>query len=237
MKIIPAIDIRDGKCVRLFQGDYARETIYADNPVSVALSWKKQGAKMLHLVDLDGAKNGKLSNLKIIKKIIGETKIPIQLGGGIRNAVSIKHLIKTGISKFILGTVAIKNMGFLKRCIDIYREKIIVSLDAKNGKLMTNGWLQTRNLDLIKVVKQLERIGIKTIIYTDVSRDGTLTEPNYKMIDTIRKNTKMGLIIAGGISSIEQVKKLKTMGVDGVIIGKALYEGKIILKEVIKNVS
>lgn len=237
MKIIPAIDIRDGKCVRLFQGDYARETIYADSPVTMALKWKKQGAKILHIVDLDGAKKGKLINLEAIRKIIRETSLPVQIGGGIRNIASIKRLIEAGVSKIILGTIAIEDKVLFRSIINKYQKKIIVSLDTNNNRLMTNGWLQTRSLDLIKVVKQLEKIGIKTIIYTDVSRDGTLTEPNYKMIDTIRKNTKMDLIIAGGISSIEQIKKLRVMGVEGVIIGKALYEGKIILKEVIKNVS
>lgn len=237
MKIIPAIDIRDGKCVRLFQGDYARETIYADSPVTMALKWKKQGAKILHIVDLDGAKNGKLINLEAIKKIIRETGLPVQIGGGIRNIASIKRLIEAGVSKIILGTIAIEDKVLFRSIINKYQKKIIVSLDTNNNRLMTNGWLQTRSLDLIKVVKQLEKIGINTIIYTDVSRDGTLTEPNYKMIDIIRKNTNMDLIIAGGISSIEQIKKLRVMGVKGVIVGKALYEGKIILKEVIKNVS
>lgn len=237
MQIIPAIDIRNGKCVRLFQGDYAKETIYADSPVDMALKWKKQGAKKLHIVDLDGAKNGELINFEVIKNIISETRLPVQIGGGIRNIASIKRLIEVGVSKIVLGTIVVEDKALLRTVINEYPKKIIISLDTNNNRLMIRGWRQQSCLDLITTMKQLEQIGVVAIIYTDVSRDGTLTEPNYKMIDMIRKNTKMSLIIAGGISSIEQIKKLKTMGVDGVIIGKALYEGKINLKEVLKYVS
>lgn len=237
MQIIPAIDIRNGKCVRLFQGDYEKETIYANSPIAMALKWKKQGAKMLHVVDLDGAKNGDLINFEVIKKIISKTSLTVQIGGGIRSAASIKRLIEVGVSKIILGTSGVKDKKFLKKIIGEYQEKIIISLDVSNNKLMTNGWLETNIIDPIMFIKKLEKVGVRTIIYTDISRDGTLTEPNYKMIEQIIKNTKMSVIVAGGIASTEQIKKLKTMGIEGVIIGKALYEGKINLREVMKYVN
>ncbi len=232
MQIIPAIDIKGGKCVRLFQGDYAKETIYADSPVAMALKWKGQGAKMLHIVDLDGAKEGKSKIVNMVKQIINDVDLPIQVGGGIRSLDSINQLIKSGVSRIILSTVVLENIILLKEMVNLFDDKIIVSLDVNKGKLMKNGWIQKSNLNPMKLIKQLENMGIRTIIYTDVARDGTLTEPNYKMVEIIRKNTKMSLIIAGGISSIEQIKKLNAMNIDGVIIGKALYEGKINLKEV-----
>jgi len=237
MQIIPAIDIKNGKCVRLFQGDYDKETIYSSSPIEMALNWKNQGVKMIHVVDLDGAKIGKPQVIKIVKKIIKEVNVPIEIGGGIRNLSVVKKLLEIGVKRVILGTIAIENSRLLKRFIDLYGKKIIVSLDAKNGELMKKGWLEKSNFGLIPTIKQIKKIGVKTIIYTDIARDGTLTEPNYESIELIRKNTNMKLIIAGGISYINQVKKLKAINVDGVIIGKALYEGKINLKEVIKYVS
>lgn len=234
MQIIPAIDIKNGKCVRLFQGDYHKETIYSSSPIKMAMHWKKWGAEMLHIVDLDGAKIGKPHVIKILKKIIKEVNIPIEIGGGIRNLSVVKKILEIGVKRVILGTVALENIRLLKRLIDLYGENIIVSLDVKNGKLMKRGWLEKSNFDLIPTVKKLKKIGLKSIIYTDTTRDGTLTEPNYKNIVELRKNTKMKLIVAGGISSIDQIKKLNRMNVDGVIIGKALYEEKINLMEVIK---
>ncbi len=237
MQIIPAIDIKNGKCVRLFQGDFDKETIYSSSPIDMALKWENQGAKIIHLVDLDGAKIGKSKIIRIVKKIIKEVKIPIEIGGGIRNLKTVKQLINIGVTRIILGTVALENTDLLKKHIDLFGDKIIVSIDVNNGKLMKKGWLESSNLELMPSIKMLEKIGVKTIIYTDITRDGTLTEPNYKDIKLIRKTTKMNLIAAGGISSIDQIKKLKIMKVNGVIIGKSLYEGRIDLKEVIKYVS
>lgn len=237
MQIIPAIDIKNGKCVRLFQGDYDKETIYSSSPIEMALKWKNQGAKMIQIVDLDGAKVGKSKIIKIVEKIINNVKIPVEIGGGIRNITTVKRLFNIGVTRIVLGTVALEKINLLKKLIDLYGDRIIVSVDVNDGVLMKKGWLEKSNFGLIPTIKQIEKIGVKTIIYTDITRDGTLTEPNYESIELIRKNTNMKLIIAGGISSINQVKKLKAINVDGVIIGKALYEGKINLKEVIKYVS
>lgn len=237
MQIIPAIDIKDGKCVRLFQGDYAKETIYADSPVAVALKWKKQGAKILHIVDLSGAKKGRSLIGNDLKQIVEKVSIPIQVGGGIRTPDSINQLIKSGVARVILSTYAIENIILLRKAVDLYGDSIIVSLDVLDGKLMKKGWLEQSDITLTSTIKKLGKIGVGTIIYTDITRDGTLTEPNYKMIEKMRKCTQMKIIVAGGVSSIEQINKLKIIGVDGVIIGKALYEGKINLKEVINYVS
>lgn len=237
MQIIPAIDIKNRKCVRLFQGDYDKETIYSSSPIDMALKWKSQGAKMIHLVDLDGTKVGRPQITKIVEKIIKDVKIPVEIGGGIRNLIMVKRLFNIGVARIVLGTVALENTKLLEEFVGLYGNKIIVSVDVNSGRLMKKGWLQQSNLDLIQAIKQMEEIGVKTIIYTDISRDGTLTEPDYKGIKLIKKSIKMNLIVAGGVSSFEQIKKLKKIKVDGVIIGKALYEGKINLKEVIKYVS
>lgn len=234
MKIIPAIDIKNGKCVRLFQGDYSKETIYDSNPVAVAQKWEKQGAQALHVVDLDGAKSGRMINIEIIQKIIEAVNIPIQVGGGIRDLTSIIRIIEVGAKSVVLGTAALENVDSLIKIISTYKEKVIISIDIKNGILMKNGWVEKSNFTIIPTVKQINSIGVKTIIYTDVTRDGTLTEPNYEVIKSIKENTKMNLIVAGGISSIDQIIKLSKMKVEGVIIGKALYEEKINLKEVIE---
>jgi len=237
MKIIPAIDIKNGKCVRLFQGDYNRETIYFADPVYGAQKWESQGAQMLHIIDLDGAKEGRIANMKIIKKITGAVTIPIQFGGGIRSLSSIKELRGMGISRIILGTAALEEKDLLNKAIKLYGEKIIVSLDVKNGALMKNGWVKKSKKTLLSTIEELKKRGVRSIIYTDIVKDGTLSEPNFKAIRSIKERTNMNVMIAGGISSIEQIIKLKNMDVDGVIIGRALYEGKINLKEVIKYVS
>ena len=237
MKIIPAIDIKNGKCVRLFQGDYNRETIYFANPVSVAQKWERQGAQMLHIVDLDGAKEGRIANMKIIKKIAGAVTIPIQFGGGIRSLSSIKELKGVGISRIILGTAALEEKDLLNKVIKLYGEKIIISLDVKNGALMKNGWVEKSKKTLLSTIEELKKRGVRSIIYTDIVKDGTLSEPNFKAIRSIKERTNMNIMIAGGVSSIEQIMKLKNMDIEGVIIGKALYEGIVDAKEVIKYVS
>lgn len=234
MKIIPAIDIKNGRCVRLFQGDYTQETIYENNPIIMAKKLEAQGAQTLHIVDLDGAKNGKPTNENIIVQLIKTVNIPVQVGGGMRDLTSIIRIIEVGAQSVILGTIALENEKFLSKIVNIYKEKIIVSLDIKNGILMKNGWVKKSNFTIIQAIKQMELIGIKTIIYTDITRDGTLTEPNYEKIKSIKENTKMNLMIAGGISSIEQINELKRINIEGVIIGKALYEGTINLKEALK---
>ncbi len=236
MLIIPAIDIKNGKCVRLTQGDFNREVIYGDDPIIVAKRFEKEGASMLHIVDLDGAKNGNLANLEVIKKIVQEVKIPLQTGGGIRNKKTVRTLLSIGVSRVILGTVALENEDELKNILKDFASKVVIALDTKNGKLMKQGWLESSDKSSVIAALKLEDLGVQRFIYTDVVRDGTLTEPNYEEIASLMKNVSVPLIASGGISILSNIKQLKSIGVEGVIIGKALYERKIDLKEAI-NVS
>jgi phosphoribosylformimino-5-aminoimidazole carboxamide ribotide isomerase len=231
MKIIPAIDIKGGKCVRLFQGDYAKQTIYADDPIAVAMQWEKQGAQMLHVVDLDGAKFGKMQNTKIIEKIIKSVGIPIQVGGGIRDKKSIDILINLGVTSVIIGTKALLDKKFLKQIITQYKDKIIISLDSKNGNLMQNGWKKNSKKNLIAFAKELKSLEIKKLIYTDTLKDGTLLSPNFKELEELLKIIPVTVIPAGGISSIEDIRKLRKLNITEVIIGKALYEKRFSIKE------
>ncbi len=236
MLIIPAIDIRNGKCVRLTQGDFDQEKIYNDNPVEIAKVWQSKGAKIIHLVDLDGAKSGSLSNVNVIRDILAAVTIPIQIGGGIRNKESIDKLLALGVSRVVLGTIVFEDEELFKQLMSQYPSQIIVSLDAKNGVLMKNGWLESTDKSLIETAKYLEKLGVKRFIYTDATKDGTLTSPNYEAIKNLLENINIPVIIAGGISNVSDIQKLKDIGVEGVIVGKALYEERINLEEV-TNVS
>lgn len=236
MLIIPAIDIKNGNCVRLTQGNFNSEKVYSEDPVTQALRWEKQGAQMLHIVDLDGAKNGNLSNLEVIKKIAQEVKIPLQVGGGIRNKEAVKTLLSNGVSRVILGTVALEDEEELINILKEFASQVAVALDTKDGKLMKQGWLEDSDKSSITTALKLEDLGVKRFIYTDVIRDGTLTEPNYKEIANLAKNVLVPIIASGGISNLNNLKQLKSLGIEGVIIGKALYEGKVNLKGAI-NVS
>lgn len=231
MLIIPAIDIKNGKCVRLIQGDFENEKVYSDNPVQIAKEFENDGVKMLHVIDLDGAKAGKPTNFDIIKNIAKSVSIPIQVGGGIRTLDAIKTVLDAGISRIILGTIALDNENLLQNILSEYSSQIIVALDTKKGELMKKGWFENSDKGSITTALKLENAGVKRFIYTDVIRDGTLTEPNYNEIANLMKNVSVPLIASGGISNVSNIKHLKSIGVEGVIIGKALYEGKIDLKE------
>lgn len=236
MLIIPAIDLKNGKCVRLTQGVFGSEKVYSDNPVDMAKRWERQGAKMLHLVDLDGAKNGTMANLKLIKKVIKNVNIPVQVGGGIRNEKTIKILLDAGVSGIVLGTIALENKALFAKLLKKYCSKIIIALDTKNGNLVKRGWLGETGKSYLKAAKEFEKQGVKKFMYTDVVKDGTLTEPNYKEIIKLTQTISVPVFVGGGISGIDDIRKLKAIGIKGVIIGKALYENRINLKETI-NVS
>jgi len=236
MLIIPAIDIRNGKCIRLRQGSFDQETIYADDPIAAARKWQLQGAKALHLVDLDGAKSGQLTNLSIIKKITEKINLPIQVGGGIQSEEIIKELLSVGVKKVIIGTLALEKEDILAKLLSNYRDQIIVSLDSRNGKLTKRGWLNETEIDLFGAARKLEKMGVKQFIYTDVTKDGTLDQPNFEVVESLLKVTNVSLTIAGGVSSVFDLKRLKALNISGVIIGKALYENKISLEEA-NNVS
>ena len=233
MIIFPAIDILQGRCVRLIQGDYNREKVYSDSPVDMAKQWEAKGAEFIHIVDLDGAKSGKSINEDIIIEIAKSVNIPIQVGGGIRSMETVKTYLDNGVNRVIIGTAAIEDEAFLKEAVEVYSERIVVSLDAKNGYIATDGWTDTSDVLALDLAKKLETIGVKTIVYTDIAKDGMLQGPNLEEQKAINEATKMDVIASGGVTTKEDVENLKQLNMYGAIVGKALYDGKITLEELL----
>ncbi|MFA5400500.1 MAG: 1-(5-phosphoribosyl)-5-[(5-phosphoribosylamino)methylideneamino]imidazole-4-carboxamide isomerase [Dehalococcoidia bacterium] len=231
MDIIPAIDLKGGKCVRLYQGDYSKETVFSVDPVATALRWQEQGAGRLHLVDLDGAAAGEVRNTKAIEDIVKNTSLEVELGGGIRRVDVVEQLIKLGVKRVILGTVAVEQIELTKRIIKRFGEAIVVGIDARDSYVTTHGWMKISTMTVLDLSQAMAAIGARRIIYTDVKRDGTLTEPNYEATAELVSKLKIPVVASGGISSIEHIRKLAALGAEGVIIGKALYTGDIDLKE------
>lgn len=239
MDVIPAIDLLDGLCVRLYQGDYAQSQVFNDNPVEVALQWVEQGATMLHVVDLDGAKTGQLVNQKAISAIAQAVPIPIQVGGGLRDFASIEQLINLGVNRVILGTVAVEQPQLVADLCQAFPNKIVVGIDARNGKVATRGWLETSEVLAINLALQMQELGAVTIIYTDIHRDGTLQGPNLNALRELAAAISIPIIASGGVSSITDLLSLlalEPLGVNGAIVGRALYTGDIELKQAIQAV-
>jgi len=236
MNLFPAIDIRDGKCVRLIQGDYGKQQIFGD-PIEMAKKWEVAGAKFLHIVDLDGALVGEAKNLFAIQLILETIHIPIQLGGGIRSLEKVEQLLEMGVSRVILGSAALRDEQFLDKALEIYGSAIAVSIDAKNGFIATDGWTKTSEVDAISFAKKLEEKGCQTIVYTDIAKDGMLSGPNFVELEKINRETTMDVIASGGVSSLEDLRKLKALNMYGAIIGKAIYTGKINLELALKEVT
>lgn len=233
MIIIPAIDLKDGLVVRYTKGRYNKK-VYSSDPVAVAMEWKKQGAKLLHIVDLDGALNNRLKNLHLIKQIINKAKIDIQVGGGIRSLRIIRKLNLPRVKKLIIGTRAITDESFFKKALSRYNSKIALGLDTNFGKIGLYGWKKFSRLDLLPLLEKLEGWGLKNVIYTDIQRDGTLGGINTKAIIKLLKSTSLNVIVSGGVASLNDIRKLaklKYPNLKGVIAGKALYEGRFTLKE------
>jgi phosphoribosylformimino-5-aminoimidazole carboxamide ribotide isomerase len=236
MEIIPAIDIRAGQCVRLYQGDYSAETVYSYNPVSKAQEWVSQGATRLHVVDLDGAAGGKIVNLDIIREIAQGLMIPVQVGGGVRTIEDIESLFRAGVDRVILGTSAVENYELVKEACRRFKDSIIVGIDARDGKVAIKGWKQSTEIGAAALAWDMVRLGVRRFIYTDISRDGTLTEPNFCAVFELLDAIRTPVIAAGGVSRPVHLKVLKQLGVEGVIIGKALYTGDINLKQVLDQI-
>ncbi len=234
MEIVPAIDIKDGKCVRLSQGNYQAETIYAENPAEVAKKFQDAGAKRLHLVDLNGALDGKLVNLATISRIIASIQIPVQLGGGIRSLDSIKKVLENGVERAILGTIALRQPDLVGEAIQKFgAAKIIIGIDARSHKVAISGWKDVTEIDEITFALKMKEIGVLRINYTDISRDGMLTGPNLAAIKNMVIKTGLKITASGGVSSMKDIDALKLLelfGVDSVIVGKALYEKKVDLE-------
>lgn len=233
MIIFPAIDILDGNCVRLIQGDYNKEKVYGNSPVDMAKKWESLGGEFIHIVDLNGAKSGESVNKAVIRTIAETLSVPVQVGGGIRSLDVIEGYIQSGVSRVIIGTAAITDKEFLQKAIDIYGDKIAVSVDARGGYVATDGWTDTSDVKAIDLVKELEAIGVRTIVYTDIAKDGMLQGPNFAEQEAIHEATKMDVIASGGVTTADDVTKLRELGLYGAIIGKALYDGKLDFTELV----
>jgi len=236
MLLIPAVDLRRGKCVRLVQGKVERETVFSQEPLSIAQLWQHRGAKMLHIIDLDGALTGEPQNLDIVYRIVKKVKVPVQLGGGLRTLEIIDEVLDKGVYRVIIGTMSLEK-DFIEAACNKYKDKIVVGIDTRGGWVAIKGWKETSSRRPIILAKSLEKIGVKRFLYTDVKRDGTLKGPNMDNIRTIVKSLRVPVLASGGISSLEDIQKLKKLeeyGLEGVVVGKALYTGAIDLKEAIK---
>jgi phosphoribosylformimino-5-aminoimidazole carboxamide ribotide isomerase len=238
MEVIPAIDLLEGRCVRLYQGDYQQSQVFNENPLEVALQWQSQGATRLHLVDLDGAKEGNTVNLDVISVIVKNLSIPVQVGGGLRTKASIERLFDLGVERAIVGTVAVEKPELVQELCETFPHKIAVGIDARDGKVATKGWLETSTIEATDLAQSISERAA-AIIYTDISRDGTLVGPNLEALKELAQVTNIPVIASGGISSLTDLLSLlslESLGVKGVIVGKALYTGKVDLKEALQAI-
>ncbi|MDQ2087694.1 1-(5-phosphoribosyl)-5-[(5-phosphoribosylamino)methylideneamino]imidazole-4-carboxamide isomerase [Herbivorax sp. ANBcel31] len=234
MIIYPAVDIKDGKCVRLVQGEFDKVTVYSDDPVEMALKWEKLGAEYLHIVDLDGARTGEAQNTSIVSEMAVNLGIPVQLGGGIRSIELIEGVISKGVQRVIIGTSAVKDPDLVKQAVETFQENVVIGIDAKDGMVAIDGWAKTSEFTAVGFANKMVELGAKTIIYTDISRDGMLTGPNLTAMKEMAKEVDAEIIASGGVSNLQDIKNLKETGVSGVIVGKALYTGDVDLKQAIK---
>ena len=233
MELFPAIDLIDGCAVRLVKGDYAQKTIYSENPAAVARSFAAAGAKYLHVVDLEGAKDGGTPNLETIRTIVKESGLLVEVGGGIRSEEVIKTYLDAGVFRVILGTAAVQNPAFLEEMVRKYGEKIAVGVDIKDGRIAIHGWTEVSEESCFAFCEKLQKIGVKTIICTDISKDGTLTGPNVEYTKLLTEKTGLDVIASGGVSCMDDLARLHECGIKGAIIGKALYEKKISLPDAV----
>ena len=234
MEVIPAIDLRLGLCVRLFQGDYQQETVFSDEPVSVALAWQEQGAPRLHLVDLDGAAGGVPVNLEVITSIIHNLAIPVQIGGGIRDLATAESLLSAGADRVVIGTAAVENPSLVEDlCQKHGSQRVVIAVDAKDGLVAIKGWLESTEVKAQDLVEQMALLGVRRILYTDISRDGTLTEPNFEANADLVRTTDMAVLASGGIATLDHVRRLVDTGAEGAILGRALYTEAFSLREAI----
>ena len=238
MIIFPAIDIKDGKCVRLVKGNFDKITSYKDSPANQAIKYSQSGFDDIHIVDLDGALQGKPVNSIIVKEIIKKVKLRIQIGGGIRTIDDINHWIEMGVDKVVMGTAAVENTDLLKTACDKFKNKIAVALDVKDGLIVLSGWKKQTNISAIDFIKKIQNFGVSRIIYTDIYRDGTKRGPNIEGAVELASKVKIPLVISGGISSIEDIKKIISLNnpnIEGLIVGKSIYDGDIKINELAKQ--
>ncbi len=239
MDVIPAIDLLEGRCVRLYQGDFARSQVFNDNPGDVARQWVEQGASLLHLVDLDGAKTGRVVNLPAIEAILAAVPVPVQVGGGLRDRTSVAQLLERGVRRVILGTIAVEQPTLVAELCQEFPGQIVVGIDARQGRVATRGWLENSEVLATQLATHMQELGAAAIIYTDINRDGTLQGPNLEALRELAAAVTIGIIASGGVSSVTDLLSLlalEPLGVTGVIVGRALYTGDISLKQALQAI-
>lgn len=236
MELFPAIDLYEGKAVRLFKGDYSQMTVYSENPIEIALDFEKKGAKYIHIVDLEGAKNGDTPNIEIVKQIANETSLFTEIGGGIRDLKTVEAYLNAGIDRVILGTAAVKDEMFLKEAVSKYGEKIAVGVDIKDGLVAIKGWTEKSEYDCFTFCEKMQNLGVKTLICTDISKDGAMKGTNRELYKELSEKFSLDITASGGVSTLEDIKALKDLNLYGAIIGKAYYIGAIDLQEALEEV-
>lgn len=234
MEILPAIDIRGGRCVRLFQGDYAQETVFDDDPIAVALRWAEQGASMVHVVDLDGARDGSRVNAETVRRIAESIGAGVQTGGGIRTIESVRAALDLGIARVVLGTAALKDEAMLREAVVLAGDRLVVSVDARDGRVRTDGWTQDSTEEALPFIDYLDGLGVRRIVYTEISRDGASGGPDVLAYERLAAETSVAIIAAGGVTTLEDVRRLAACGIEAAIIGRALYTGEIDLAEALR---
>ncbi len=237
MEIIPAIDIKDGQCVRLYQGDYEQQTIFDPDPVAVARHWAELGAQRLHVIDLDGAKAGRPVNAPLVFAIMRAVNIPVQLGGGLRDQAAVDAAINLGVDRVLLGTAALADQSLIERLVQLYGERIVISVDARDGFVATNGWLETSQVRASELVQRMHELGVRHVMYTDISRDGTLHGPNLPATADLVALGGPAVIAAGGIGTVADLVALAQLGVAAAVVGRALYTGAIDLPAALRGVA
>ena len=234
MEVIPAIDLRAGRCVRLHQGDFGRETVFSDDPLSMALRWQEEGGPRLHVVDLDGAATGEPAHLEIIKGIVSALEIPVQVGGGIRSANTARSWLEAGVDRVVIGTAAVRNPQMVEEVCRVHgSERVVISIDARDGMVALQGWTESSEVSVLELSRNVAELGVVRLLYTDIARDGMLTGPDIETNAALVKGTKMAILASGGVSSLEDIRRLAPTGVEGVIVGRALYTGAVSLREAV----
>ena len=238
MEVIPAIDLKNGRCVRLFQGDFNQETVFSDDPLATALSWEEQGGHRIHVVDLDGAIQGRPTHLEVITSIVSNLRIPVQVGGGIRDLRSAETWLDAGVDRIVIGTAAVRDPDMVQEiCRKFGSERVVVSVDAKEGLVALQGWKEASTTTVFQLASQMAQIGVVRLLYTDIARDGALSGPDFITNERLVIETGLAIQASGGVASVEHIKDLVPTGVDGVIVGRAIYTGGVSLSEAVAAVA
>lgn len=238
MEVIPAIDLKNGRCVRLFQGDFNQETVFSDDPLATALSWEEQGGHRIHVVDLDGAIQGRPAHLEVITSIASTLRIPVQVGGGIRDLRSAETWLDAGVDRIVIGTAAVRDPDMVQEiCRKFGSERVVVSVDAKEGLVALQGWKEASTTTVFQLASQMAQIGVVRLLYTDIARDGALSGPDFITNERLVIETGLAIQASGGVASVEHIKDLVPTGVDGVIVGRAIYTGGVSLSEAVAAVA